>query len=101
MPAVGTFVKQSWEEVNITVDFSEAMESAETISTATVTVTPKGGTTDLSSTMSGTASIVGKTVVCLIKGGTTANNYLASYRVVTDGAQKFEGDVIIKVLDVV
>jgi len=98
--AIGTFEKQSYEEVNIIVDFSNRMATAETISSSTVTVTAKGGTTDYSSTMAGTPSVSGQTVICLIKGGTTGNLYNASYRIVTSASQKFEADVIIKVHDV-
>lgn len=98
--AIGTFEKQSYEEVNITVDFSNRMATSETISSSTVTVTGKGTSTDYSSTMAGTPSVSGQTVICLIKAGTTGSSYNASYRIVTSASQKFEADVVIKVQDV-
>lgn len=102
MPVVGTFEKQSHEEIVITVDFGEVMAAGESIDTGTVTVTTKGATTDHTSTMAGTPAVSGDTLACLIKGGTTGNQYNASYRVVTDASpvQKFEADVTIKVVDV-
>lgn len=102
MAAVGTVTKQSYEEIRITVDFSEVMATAESPSTATVTVTEKGSTTDLSSAMAGTATVSGDTVYALIKAGETGKTYVASFRCVTDGTpvQKFEADVLVKVKDV-
>lgn len=102
MAALGTLTKQSYEEVNVVVDFADELSTGEGLSTCTVTVTEKGTTTDVSSTMAGTPAISGTTVSCLIKAGTTGKKYNASYRVVTDAspAQKFEADVVIKVQDV-
>lgn len=100
MSAIGTVTKQSYEEFNVTVDFSNVLSTGETLSAATVTVTLQGSTTDYTSDMAGTPSIDGNTVVCLIKGGTNTYKYNASYRVETDASQKFEADVVIKVQDV-
>lgn len=100
MAVTGTITKQSWDEWNTSVDFSDALSESETIVSATVTVTPKGATTDLTATMAGTPSISDGVVICLIKGGTTGNTYNVSYRAVTSGSQKFEADLALKVLDV-
>lgn len=99
MAYIGTYTKQPYEEVNITVDFSARMGTTETISTANVYVYDKGGTTDLASTMAGTPSISGQTVICLIKAGTDGNQYTATYRITTNASQKFEADVLIKAVE--
>lgn len=98
--AIGTYIKQPYEEVFITVDFNERLGAAEEIVSGEVIVTDKGGAADYSVTMTGALFHTEKTLICMIKGGEHNRFYNASYRIVTDKSQKFEADVIIRVKEI-
>jgi hypothetical protein len=96
--AIDTFTKQPYEELLITVDFSSALSTGETVSSGTVIVKDAAGTVT-TVTMAGTPSVSSPYVTCLIKAGTDGAEYSISYRAVTSLSQKLEADLGMSVVE--
>lgn len=93
------FIKSVYEEFYRLYDFSPLLADGETISNPTVLVTEKKTGTDKSSTMVSNISVYNDTKVKYkIKAGTANKLYIITIRCETSNSQKFEGQVIMKVI---
>lgn len=81
------------EEKYYTFDFSEEMESTETISSASTSVSPATGLTV------GTATCSGETVQVRVSGGTAGVDYLITVLATTSTSEIIEGVGKLKVRD--
>jgi len=87
-------VKQPGETLNLEMDFTELLNSGETISLPSVTTSPTGLTVT-NVAIDSTAKRVGMTV----SGGTDGTTYRFEVTVNTNLSQVLEGDGILKVRD--
>ena len=88
-------VKQASEIRQFSMDFSNVMDTSETIATKVVSSELRGmGTTDL--TIS-SISISGQTIVMTISGGTRAQTYRVEVIITTSGGQTLEGDGLLRI----
>lgn len=85
------FSKQPLEIFNITINFSNVLDSGETISSYTIVVAESGlnVSTDIIDSSSNTTS----TVAMKVKNGDNGKNYYISTLVTTSASNKYEHDV--------
>lgn len=96
------FEKTPYEELFRTRDFSPWLESAETISSASVIVTEKNSGADATATMAPSNQVAphgtpARQVRYKIIGGTAGKTYRIGVRVVTTNGQKLESYIDMKV----
>jgi hypothetical protein len=85
-------IKQPLEVLNLEMDFTNLLDTGETISSPTVTTTPTGLT--ISSVAVDSTS---KKVEMVASGGTDGVTYRVDVVVTTNASQTLEGDGILKV----
>jgi hypothetical protein len=99
--ALESFTKQPYEEFMIAGDFTQVLESTETIvvGTSTVTATDKSTGEDTSATVldASTKEVDGTQLRCRCRAGLTGEQHKITFRAVTSEENKWEIDVIMKV----
>ena len=95
------FEKQPYEEFKISSGFSKNMAVAESIIIATVTAVDTNGDAATTSVLSdGSTEISGQKVYVVVTGGTEAlSPYKLTFRVTTSSGNKWENDVVMRVVD--
>jgi hypothetical protein len=91
--SAASFEKAAYEQFFRYVDFSNILQTGETISIASVTVTDVSTGADTSSSMvSGVAPYDDTMVIYMIKGGTAGHRYTVTIHVVTSLGQQFSNN---------
>lgn len=89
--------KQSGEKRKVSMDFSNWVNTATTLSGPTVVhELVGGGTSDLSVT---SIVVSGKKVVCFIDAGTHAKNYEVKFTVTTSDGETLQGTGMLRVIN--
>lgn len=90
--------KQSYEAWTIAGDFSENMETSETITTHTVTCKDDFGT-DVTSTILSDDAIVGQTVEVLVQAGSNdVSPYIITFKVATNSSPVHKWEIDVKLI---
>lgn len=99
MAIVGVTLKQPDETFPIAVDFAAVLDTAETISSATVTARVRSDDTDVTATLlTGSPSISGSVVTQQIDAsGTSGVKYIIQYHITTSNANEYEDEVVLAV----
>jgi len=93
------FDKQPWEAFFIAVDFSDRLETGETISSVTVTAINIATGADATATVITGSSIDGEDIEIKVKAGTTGDDYKITTKIITSSANSLEEDVIMHVIE--
>jgi hypothetical protein len=92
------FFKQPDEKYPISMDYTDALNATETISSVSVKAyTTYGAITDVSTTLIDTTSIEGNICNAVVKAGTTGAKYKITFKATTDEGNIYEEDVWMKV----
>ena len=95
----GTFTKQPSEAFNITVDFSERLETGEAIASVATSAVKVSDSSTVTSTVLGTATSASGIVTLPVKAGTSGEDYKIRVVATTDATTPaiHEADVLMRV----
>lgn len=93
------FTKQPSEIYPISVDYSDVLDTGETISSESVTATDSAGT-DVTATLIDSTEISGSTIKAVIKAGTTGNKYKLTFKATTSDSNLYEDDITMRVVEI-
>lgn len=96
---VGTVVKQPGETFPITIDFTNELESGETVVSATVTSKNVATGADSSGILTGIPAVTSPKVSQRVTAGTAGDRHLVQYRATTSLANLFEAEVDLRIIE--
>ena len=93
------FDKQPSEIFTIAVDYTDRLDTGETIVSKTIVIVEVLTGTDRTSTMLRTSSILGAKVLVGVQAGTTGIDYKITVKATTNGSNVLEEEVIMHVIE--
>lgn len=93
------FTKQSSEEFPISVDFTNLLITAETISILEV-IAYDESSIDVTSTVISNSSIDGVLCKVIVKNGVNKEKYKITIKITTSNSYKYEADVYMQIYDI-
>ena len=93
------FDKQPSEIFTVAVDYTDRLDTGETITSKSVVIAEVLTGTDRTSTMLRTSSILGAKVLVGVQAGTTGIDYKITVKATTNGSNVLEEEVIMHVIE--